>query len=227
MHSLRFFVLFSSILASVTLGAATIGDKLEDGLGVSLPWQEGNINVRMANHRFQLYFLDADGEIIAPNVPMASIRYATYAAPYDYSFATFDLSPSGDSFISSRYVPPPNLYWVSIAFFKKENGKTINLKTFDPVQLSQVESELATTPSANSTQQYTPDNPCSIFGSNAKPARNSSNKTLGPDYHEVKEPDYSSDNPCSIFGSNAKPAGNSSNKTLGPDYQDIEGANYQ
>ncbi len=84
------------------------GDRIVD-MGYTIE-REGNpirINFRIVENRIRIYWLDADGRVVAPEAAVATVRFTGSVRGRSYHRAT--LLPEGGGLGAPGIVPPPHL----------------------------------------------------------------------------------------------------------------------
>lgn len=90
-----------------------------DEVGIFIPREnkddDGQVNLRIVNNKFQLYFLDAENKIIEPDAARAIIHYSSVVRK-GKSRSTVSLTPepNGLYFTAERAIVPPYHYRVRI-----------------------------------------------------------------------------------------------------------------
>lgn len=98
------------------------GQMLEPELGIYVEideeqWGAAQINLRIVNNNFQLYFLDAEGLLVKPPIDKVIVHYGNFIKDSNAK-ETLLLEKQDMMLTSPRVIPPPHRYMVRI-FLKK------------------------------------------------------------------------------------------------------------
>jgi len=112
-------------LGANSLGAdpsVQAGQKLVPELGLYVDideekWGAAQLNLRIVNNNFRMYFLDEDKSLVEPELDSAIVHYGNFIKDANARF-TIVLEKEGLAFTSKRVIPPPHRYMCRI-FLRK------------------------------------------------------------------------------------------------------------
>ena len=116
------FVLFSIFFATSASFAQTIGEKMPDAKGLVYELEDGQtLNLRIADHKLQLVFLDKDGLVEQTPFKRAVVRIDRIKANGgDLNFLMRE-DPSVPYMTHPRFIQPPLAFKVHILLYPDEN----------------------------------------------------------------------------------------------------------
>lgn len=115
------------------------GEQLTPELGIYVPideekWGAAEVNLRIVNNNFQLFFLDGQGKLVEPPEVKVIVHYGNFVKKSQNELTVL-LKREGMMMTSPRVISPPHRYRVRIFLSKTEEpenayGKPVEEKEF-------------------------------------------------------------------------------------------------
>lgn len=114
----------------------SVGDTIDDGVGVDYTWGKYKLNLRVEDTHFVLYFINEEGKVVAHPDVEAVIRYENTTGKRISNIMRME-SENDEVLRGSRFVAVPYNYWVFLTL-KKEAESGDVLEVFQRVRLVQL-----------------------------------------------------------------------------------------
>jgi hypothetical protein len=114
------FALWFALAGSVF--AQNVGEPLSDGKGLTLQCSDGNtVNVRIADHRIQLYFLDSGG--LVEKCPYQKVIFRIDRPQKHSGDENLVLRPTDDVpyLTHPRFIEPPYTFQIHLSMYPSED----------------------------------------------------------------------------------------------------------
>lgn len=118
-------ILLLCVFSFIPSFAQEIGKPLPDRVGVFLQRPDGNgsVNLRVIDSQFRLYFLDKEGNLMAPDYPYASLRGKNASRLLHQVYFWFAADGSNPWLTSPTTVRPPLNFWFNLNFYLDKNNE--------------------------------------------------------------------------------------------------------
>ena len=111
------------LLGPLGLAAQSVGTRLPE-MGLYQESRYGTVNLRIVDDNLRLYFLNEEGEVMAPPIEAAAARMEQVSNATTDPYIYMRPASSGIYLTSPRYIPKPYDYRVTLILFGESREVT-------------------------------------------------------------------------------------------------------